>query len=338
MIVQSNNVNICDERPLEYALFNQDPPIPVFRLEFPHEILQHTTLVPISRELLYYPPSDSTSDSPASPFETSVVYMRAGFEASEYVYTSDISGNDSTKSKSNPGITARIHLECSLAIKCPSLLTHLTTFKKIQQALTDPSNLQRFLLPDPPPDLEPQPSFSFQADKQKQSQNRSADRIQKLLNIFMPIHALSSSPSSLSNQLATNPSTAQNYILKPSLEGGGHNIYGIDIPLFLSRLPPREWSSYILMERIKSPENQWSILVSPMGTYEGPVVSELGIFGSCLFRTKTKETEKGEQGYERSVEILENEEIGFSFKTKAWGVQEMSVVKGFGCFDSPLLV
>ena len=40
----------------------------------------------------------------------------------------------------------------------------------------------------------------------------------------------------------------------------------------------------------------------------------------------------------RMVEIVEELKPSWSFKTKDASVNEMSVVKGYGCFDSPLLV
>jgi glutathione synthase len=38
-IVQPRNMNICDERPLEYALRNHDPPIPAYRVIFGEDVL-----------------------------------------------------------------------------------------------------------------------------------------------------------------------------------------------------------------------------------------------------------------------------------------------------------
>ena len=70
------------------------------------------------------------------------------------------------------------------------------------------------------------------------------------------------------------------------------------------------------------------MLVSPRGAYEGPIVSELGVFGTCLWRKKDG----------GGAEIQENNQSGWSFKTKPIDVNEMSVVKGYGCFDSPFLV
>jgi len=121
--------------------------------------------------------------------------------------------------------------------------------------------------------------------------------------------------------------SSKQYILKPSLEGGGHNVYGSAIPAFLSRTPEEEWANYIFMKEIASPVVQ-NCLMSPQGLYKGGVVSELGVFGVCLWRRM--------EGVK--VEVIKEEEPSWSFKTKKRGVDEMSVVKGFGCFGSPALV
>ena len=117
-------------------------------------------------------------------------------------------------------------------------------------------------------------------------------------------------------------------MLKPSLEGGGHNVYRGDIPRVLERVPEAEWRSYVLMELMRPPPLS-NILLAGRGVYEGRVVSELGVFGVCMWRRRD-----GVIG----AEIVENRQGGWSFKTKAEEVDEMSVIKGYGCFDTPCLV
>jgi glutathione synthetase len=208
------------------------------------------------------------------------------------------------------GRESRLRLEMSRAIKCPSILSHLTTFKKVQQQLSSLEALERFL------------------------PKANAENIVKT---FAPIHSMDESLAGLhARKLATDAKTARNYVLKPSLEGGGNNIYGEDIPKFLTEIPLESWSSYILMEKIIPPVLH-NILMSHRGIHEGPVISELGIFGVCLWRRKAKvNLEAGGGG--NQAEILESFAPSWSFKTKDAGVNEMSVVKGYGCFDSPALV
>ncbi|KAF5015726.1 hypothetical protein F66182_12840, partial [Fusarium sp. NRRL 66182] len=135
MVVQPNNFNIADERPIEYALWNwidednNDDPIPTYRIEW-QLVLDHTKLTPTG-ELLFFPPENGDSQT-AHPIEISVVYHRAGYEPHEY--SEEINGKQ-----------IRTRLELSRAIKCPSILGHITTIKKVQQALTVPGTLERWL-------------------------------------------------------------------------------------------------------------------------------------------------------------------------------------------------
>jgi glutathione synthase len=103
-------MNISDERPLEYALWDHEPQIPAYCVLFGEEVLACTPLNQ-SRELLYQPPSGSP------PIEVSVAYLRAGYDPNEYTPT---------------GYGCCLLLERSRAIKCPSILGYLATFKKVQ--------------------------------------------------------------------------------------------------------------------------------------------------------------------------------------------------------------
>ena len=279
-IVAADNFNIADERPIEYALWNDS--IPSYRVSWGHDVLLHTSLSP-TRGLLYRPPSRPIA------MEVSVVYFRTGFEIHEY---NDI------------GRLARLQLEKSCAIKSPSILSHLTGFKKVQQALTAPGILERWLTPH---------------------------EAEKLSRTFAPMFPLDDSPPGQSaKKLGLDPETASNYVLKPSLEGGGHNVYGKEIPAFLQQTPEELWKSYVLMEKI-SPPILNNFMMSSRGLYEGPVISELGIFGACLW----KRVQEGESGRAEMVSELKPK---WSMRTKDASVDEMSVVKGYGCFDSPALV
>ena len=285
MTVQPESVNACDERPLEHGLWRCDPPIPLFQVKFSKEVLGHCRLGP-DRELLYQPPWFDV------PVEISVVYQRAAYDAEEH---------------DEQGVQARLLLERSKAIKCPSVLGHLAGLKKVQQELSAPGVLERFL--DDP------------------------DAIRQIRDTFVYLSPMDDSPEgrrgkALATEAMRDKGTGR-YILKPSLEGGGHNIYGDQIPKFLRKTPERKWGNYILMERITPPRLR-NTLVSYQDVYGGGVISELGVFGTCLWK-------KGE-GPGRDVVILDNAEAGWSFKTKPDDIDEMSVVKGFGCFDCPRLV
>jgi len=256
--------------------------VPAYRLDWGPQVLQYTRLTE-NRELLFQPPWLPSKD----PVEISVVYLRAGYEAHEYNLT---------------GFEARLQLEKSAAIKCPSILAHLTTFKKVQQALTLPGALERFL------------------------SESDAAAIRKT---FVPVYPLDETEDGLyARGLACDRKRSGNFILKPSLEGGGNNVYGNEIPDFLASISESQWSRYILMERINPPISP-NLLMSSAGLNGGDVVSELGVLGCCLW--KANSTDDG-------CDMLHNSVGGWTLKTKHVEVDEMSVVKGYGCFDTPRLV
>lgn len=280
MTVQGRNVNICDERPIEYAMSELDYPIPFYRVSF-NEVLKHCTLGR-NRQLLF----QSSPRSP--PLEISVVYHRAGYDEDEY---------------DSGGIEARYLLERSRAIKCPTILSHISGFKKIQQELTRPGVLERYLPPE---------------------------KCSLLRKTFMLIHPLDASPEGLmTRKVALSEGKAGDYVLKPNLEGGSNNVYGDDIPEFLSQVDMQQtWDSYILMQKINAPL-VGGVLISSVSGYQGPTVSELGVLGTCIWR-------RDDLG--QGLEVLENSQSGWTFKTKPCDVEEMSVVKGYGCFDCPCLI
>ncbi|EME43161.1 hypothetical protein DOTSEDRAFT_89101 [Dothistroma septosporum NZE10] len=275
MIVQPSNFNVADERPLEYSLW--DNHVPCYRCEW-QEILTRTTISP-DRTLHFTP-------RPNGPcLEVSVVYYRAGYQAIEY---------------DEPGTEGRLRLELSRAIQCPDVLTHLTTFKAVQEALTTPGALERFLSPG------------------------TAQRVRET---FMPMQVLNASTAGLKARArAIRRETARNCVLKPNLEGGGNNVHGEAIVDFLKTVPEEGWGKYVLMKQIETPGEEGCLMMLD-GIYQGGVVSELGVLGTCLW-----ERERG------SVQVLSSETAGWTFKTKPEDVKEMSVVKGYGCFDSPNLV
>ncbi|KAI7610328.1 glutathione synthetase large chain, partial [Hortaea werneckii] len=115
-LVQDPERNVFDQRHLEYAL-NSTHAVKTFRLTFARVLAD--TEVNASRKLIYSPPH-----APTKKFEVSLVYFRAGYAPSEYHGKQDWD--------------ARLHIERSAAIKCPSILTHLAGTKKVQQVLATP--------------------------------------------------------------------------------------------------------------------------------------------------------------------------------------------------------
>jgi glutathione synthase len=286
-LVQDPERNVFDQRHLEYELEMVDPIIPVFRLPFAN-ILANTSIADTSsRELLYHPPYN-----PTSTYEAAVVYFRAGYGPQDYP--------DATAWQ------ARLQIERSKAIKCPSILTQLAGAKKVQQVLatTSPSSsasvLSRFLGSDHPSITELEKTFA---------------------NIF-PLD--SSQPGLSARKIALDAELCKGYVLKPQREGGGNNIYRSAIPPLLKSLPESHWKSYILMEIITPPPVHNMILRN--GNIEqGGVICELGIYGTCLWNHESKE-------------VLFNRTAGYLLRTKGDQSEEGGVAAGFGAMDSCLLV
>jgi glutathione synthetase len=283
-VVQDPERNVFDQRHLEYALLEENG-VRSFRLPF-GETLSHTKL-DSDRTLIYTPPN-----SPSTTYEVTTIYFRAGYSPDDYPKEEDW--------------TARLHLEKSRAIKCPSILTHLAGCKKVQQVLATPHSphLKRFL-PD----------------------DTVASRV---LKTFAPIYPLDDSEAGKeARKLATDPSSAAKYVLKPQREGGGNNVYRKAIPPFLEKLPETHWPAYILMEMIEPPPLTNAILRNGQ-LQRGGVICELGVYGVCLW--------KGGNGDEKKGEILESWEAGYLLRTKGDQSEEGGVAAGFGAVDSVCLV
>jgi glutathione synthetase len=283
-IVQDPERNVFDQRHLEYALLEENG-VRSFRLPF-GETMLHTKL-DSDRTLVYTPPH-----SPSSSYEVTTIYFRAGYSPDDYPKEEDW--------------TARLHLEKSRAIKCPSILTQLAGCKKVQQVLATPHSpyLKRFL-PD----------------------SKVAERV---LATFAPIYPLDNSEAGTeAKKLATDATSASRYVLKPQREGGGNNIYRKAIPPFLQELPETHWPAYILMEMIEPPPLT-NVILRNGELQRGGVICELGVYGVCLWRDGSENGQKGE--------ILESWEAGYLLRTKGDQSEEGGVAAGFGAVDSCCLV
>ncbi|KAF2680678.1 glutathione synthase [Lentithecium fluviatile CBS 122367] len=282
-IVQDPERNVFDQRHLEYALLEESG-VRSFRLPFPRTLSD--TQLESDRTLVYVPPN-----SPSTSYEVTTIYFRAGYSPDDYPNEQDW--------------VARLLLEKSRAIKCPSLLTHLAGCKKVQQVLATPHSphLKRFL-PD-----EKVASGVFAT--------------------FAPIYPLDESEAGKEAiKLAQDPASAVRYVLKPQREGGGNNIYRKAIPPFLKKLPETHRPAYILMEMIEPPPLKNAILRNGE-VQKGGVIGELGVYGVCLWKNGS-----GEDG----GDILENWEAGYLLRTKGDQSEEGGVAAGFGAVDSCCLV
>lgn len=224
-VVQDGERNFADQRWLEYGLFEQ-----------------HN--VPVVRKTLSEVHAEATMDASgrlrlAQGQEVSVVYFRAGYTPEDY--------------HSDATWEARLLLERSLAIKCPSVDYQLVGAKKVQQALAREGALERFV-------------GELEATKLRRS--------------FAGLWGLGHGEDDAKIiELACKEPQA--FVLKPQREGGGNNYYGKDVAAKLKELSVEERSAYILMQRIL-PKLQASVMTRAGAAQVLPGLSEFGFYSVYL--------------------------------------------------------
>lgn len=268
-VIEDVTYNICDQRFHEFYIRENYPHIKVIRKTLT-DIFNHGKLGP-NKELVI------------GETVVSVVYFRAGYEPGHY--------------HSKNEWDARLLVERSAAIKCPSIHYHLAGTKKVQQALAAPGVLKRFLSDD--------------------------DKIKRVENIFTGLYSLDKNEGGdeAVRMALENPEA---YVMKPQREGGGNNVYGSDIPPVLKKMSEVERSAFILMERISPPISR-SYMIRPGGANPPPIVdmvSELGIFGAIIGSKNN---------------ILYNRQVGHMLRTKISSANEGGVAAGLGALDSVFL-
>ncbi|CAN3373648.1 hypothetical protein DIURU_005453 [Diutina rugosa] len=269
-VVQPNERNCFDQRHVEYALLNEFG-VKSVRVTF-NELATKTS---VREDRLYV---KSTMD------QVSVVYYRSGYGPEEYGSEIEWEG--------------RLKAEKTLAIKCPSILTQLSGAKKVQQELTNPEILAKFI--------------------------EDSEAIEKVQSTFVNIYPMDDSEAGLkAREWAQDSQQCLKFVLKPQREGGGNNVYKEDIPKFLEKLPKEEWEAYILMELI-NPQQHPNSVIRNSEVFSETILSELGIFGTVLFN-------------EEDGDIYHNEGAGFLLRSKFSSSNEGGVAAGFGCVDTVCL-
>jgi len=231
-IVQEGEKNLSDQRYIEFNLLERHG-ISVIRKTL-REVDEEGVLDPKTKELKI------------AGRTISVAYYRAGYTPNDYPTDNEW--------------RARLTIERSLAIKCPTIGYHLSGLKKIQQIVAIDGVLEKFL------------------------DNEACVRLRKS---FTGLYAVK---DDIVEKVIKNP---QNYVLKPQREGGGNNYYDEDIVKMLKKLSTEERKAYILMERIK-PKPLKNTFVRNSVLTEAEVVSELGIYG--IFIAKGNEVLYNKEG------------------------------------------
>ncbi|KAL8166393.1 hypothetical protein V2J09_007892 [Rumex salicifolius] len=198
--------------------------------------------------------------------EVALVYFRAGYTPSDY--------------PSEAEWNARLTMEQSSAIKCPTISYHLAGSKKIQQELANPNVLERFL--------------------------DSKDEVSLIRKCFAGLWSLDD--SSVVSDAIEKPDL---YVMKPQREGGGNNVYGDEVKEALLRIQKEgsdEDAAYILMQRI-FPTVSPAILVRDGLCHKDHAISELGVYGTYL-RNKEGVILNQQSGYLMRTKVASSNEGG----------------------------
>ncbi|ORY76899.1 hypothetical protein BCR35DRAFT_305656 [Leucosporidium creatinivorum] len=298
MVTQDNERNAFDQRPLEYELLETHG-IALHRIPL-SQLGPLLTLDPTTSALLLTLPHAPNSP----PTEISVVYYRTGYSPPDYVHPTV---------PSSTLWSTRLLIERSLAIKCPTLALQLSGCKKVQQVLSSPDRLASFSNKGSTPStLSPPPTAAL-----------SQLDLDALLDSATNLYPLDDTPAG-NAALELAYAHPERFVLKPQREGGGNNIYRSDIPPFLDSLAEEDKK-----RREGEPREG-----KGKGT-KGEVVSELGVYGVCLFRAGGGDRVGGGEG---GAEVLVNETVGQLLRTKGAESDEGGVAVGFSVIDSLLLV
>ncbi|KAL0861287.1 hypothetical protein ABMA27_008848 [Loxostege sticticalis] len=270
-VVEEVSYNICDQRFHEFHISETRPEIQILRKTL-NELYEETELNDKKQLIIDGKP-------------VAVVYYRSGYEPAQY--------------PSSREWDARLRVERSTAIKCPSIHYQLAGTKKVQQALAGPGVLEKFM-----------------------GAGAASSRVR---DIFTGLYSLDFDESG-ERAVEMALEDAERFVLKPQREGGGNNLYGSDVRDALIRMRhSRERAAYILMERILPPLVA-GYVVRPGAPVPPPItdlVSELGIFG-VIIGTKDK--------------IFSNKQVGHMLRTKLADANEGGVAAGLGALDSPYLL
>ena len=263
MVVQPNEANLFDQRLLEFAL--QARGLRVLRRSL-QEIGEEASL----RE----------GHLTIGGGIAAITYFRAAYGPEDF--------------PNEEAFRARRLIESSSTVSVPSLHTQLAGTKKVQQVLTDPEVLARFL--DSREAAKVLPAFAGQYDLESDLATESG-----------PLPAWQEAMA-----------RSGDYVLKPQREGGGHNFFDEEMVAKLTEIPPEERAAFVLMERIRPPARH-AVLVAQGQATPMEAVSEIGRFGVCLA-----------DGAQEWI----NRDVGYLVRTKGQDTREGGVSAGFGFLDS----
>ncbi|KAK0403827.1 hypothetical protein QR680_017143 [Steinernema hermaphroditum] len=280
VVVENVNQNQIDQRWIEYELEElSEGQIEVMRLDLA-QCAKRVVLDEVTGRLLL-----------DGAVRIGLVYFRAGYSPENYPTETEWK--------------ARETIELSDAVKCPWIGLQVANTKKIQQALAQEGQVERFL-PDRP------------------------ELVPLIRATFAGLWGLENDDDETKAIIEEAKAHPEEFVLKPQLEGGGGNFYGGEIVQKLTSMTKDERSAHILMQRIR-PLTVQNYLVRALTAMKlSNVVGELGIFG-CLYGAMDAEA-KPESGV-----VTSNVFGGLMLRTKCEDVNEGGVAVGAAVIDSPFL-
>ena len=213
----------------------------------------------------------------------SVAYFRAGYTPDDYPTEKEWAGREA--------------LERSAALSVPTVAVQLVGTKKIQQVLTVPGELERFL-----------------------GNTDDIEAIKAVRDTFVTQLSLATVDDGDAHaKLAID--SPDDYVLKPQREGGGNNLYGQDLKQALEGMTAEERQGFILMQRIR-PDVVDNVIVRNGQHGCAAVVSELGVYGVIAG-----------DGSDEKLNVA----TGTLLRSKAAHHDDGGVAAGVAVLDSPLL-
>lgn len=262
MIVQPGERNAYDQQWLQHQLWT------VHRIKTVRKTL---------REVYEQGKLSSDNDLIVNSELISVAYFRAGYTPDDY--------------PSEQEWKARVVIESSSAVRCPTVAYQLAGAKKIQQDLAQSGVLEKFM-------------------------GKDSSSLRQVFAGLWSLDDLSGSDPSASEAVRAAIDKPEGYVLKPQREGGGNNLYGAQLSSRL--MDPNGLSAFILMQKILPPP-QKSVLVRNGQYQEADTVSELGIYGTFLRHgdmvllneevghlVRTKRTDSNEGGVAAGFAVLDS--------------------------------
>jgi glutathione synthase len=198
---------------------------------------------------------------------------------------------------------SRLDMERSTAIMSPNIRFHLTSSKKIQQVLSQPGVLERFIA---------------------KCVVGSPEVSQKIRQTYMGFWGLDSSSKETLAVIQAAIKEPGKFVLKSQLEAGKGNFFDEEITQMLQTLSTEEKGAYILMEKI-IPLITKNYMVRPFSPPKlEDIHSEVSMYGSLMANPHTGE-------------VLFNKWDGHLVRTKPASANQGGISAGSGVIDSVLL-